>query len=114
MVTNTDYSDQISFRPGVYLHYKGQLYEATHLMHDANHEGRVVVHYIGLQLEGAHDGPRHAVRTLQDWNAYVHRDGSVCEVDSTGRCSDNLSTAPRFRYLGSTYTSAMLSSNPWK
>jgi hypothetical protein len=89
-----------SFRPGVYLHYKGQLYEATHLAHDANHDGRVVVHYIALQLDGAHDGPRHAVRSWDDWNAYVHQNGSICEGIEERKCSDRQLIAPRFTYLG--------------
>jgi hypothetical protein len=102
-----------TFLPGIYLHYKRQLYEASHLAHDANYENRVVVHYIGLQLDGAHDGPRHAVRSWDDWNTYVHQDGSICEHLVNGICDENKAVTPRFRYLGPVYTASMLGLNPW-
>lgn len=72
------------YRAGVYRHYKGPLYEARELAHDANSDtlfdaqeepqfpdGRIVVVYQALQLDGAHEGPRTAVRTLEDFLAIV-------------------------------------------
>ncbi len=103
-----------AFLPGIYLHYKGQLYEAMHLAHDANYEDRVVVLYIGLQLDGAHDGPRHAIRSFEDWNTWVHQDGSICETMKNETCPDGKPKAPRFRYLGPTYTSTMCATTPWQ
>lgn len=108
------YKNLESFQPGIYLHYKGHLYEAMHLVHDANDDTRIAVHYIGLQLQKAHEGPRHAVRSWQDWNAYVHRDGSVCtEVANGDICPEtNEPVVPRFRYLGPAFEVSMLEADP--
>lgn len=95
------------FKPGIYLHYKGSLYEAYHLMRDANDATRV--HYIGLELNGAKDGPRHLMRTWEDWNAKVHDDGTVCENYSNEKCLDEQGKIQcRFRYLGPFYKSTMV------
>lgn len=51
-------------RAGLYRHYKGPLYQAFGYAHDANYDGRIVVMYMGVELEGSHKGPRMAVRTL--------------------------------------------------
>lgn len=49
---------------GVYRHWKGPLYHVLGYGHDANSDlDRAVVIYIGLQLQGAHTGPRLAART---------------------------------------------------
>lgn len=97
------------FKPGVYLHYKGRLYEADHLMHDANDESRIGVHYIGLELAESHEGPRYAIRTWEDWNGWVHKDGSTCPRYKDGACLDGeAQITPRFRYLGPFYQAAML------
>lgn len=99
----------IDFKAGVYIHYKGGLYEADHLVRDANDSSRMGVHYVGLQLTGAKDGPRHLVRTWEDWNANVHKDGSVCDNSKDGSCLDSQKTIlQRFRYLGPFYKSEML------
>src|ERR1700761_4311072 len=96
------------FKPGIYLHYKGKLYEADHLMRDANDESRVGIHYIGLELDGAKDGPRHLIRTWQDCNARVHVDGTACKNYKENTCLDTKQpVTPRFRYLGPYYTSSM-------
>jgi len=75
---------------GIYRHYKGPLYQVIGLAHDANAMDlfvseaskfgcgqhcylgeRTVVVYMPLQLDGAHPGPRMAVRTLEDFVARV-------------------------------------------
>jgi hypothetical protein len=97
------------FRSGIYLHYKGNLYEADHLMRDANDNSRVGVHYIGIGVSSAQDGPRHLIRTWQDWNAVVHKDGTVCNRYKNGSCLDTQKPVVlRFRYLGPFYMSKML------
>lgn len=104
-----------NFRPGIYLHYKGRLYEADHLMRDANNESRVGVHYIGQELDGAKDGPRHLIRTWEDWKAIVHTDGTVCERYDNDICLDTKqAVAPRFRYLGPYYISEMRHEKVWR
>jgi hypothetical protein len=85
-------------RPGIYRHYKGPLYQALGYGHDANDATRVVVVYMPLQLDGAHEGPRLAVRSVYGdedcWHDMVHRaDGSRCESE----CHD---AVPRFEWLG--------------
>lgn len=76
---------------GVYRHYKGPLYQVLGLAHDANDPNRTCVVYFGLQLDGAHLGPRLAVRSLEDFTGWVDWD-----------------SARRFRYLGPELTSEML------
>lgn len=96
------------FKPGIYLHYKGNLYEVDHLMRDANDATRIGVHYIGLELDGARDGPRHLIRTWKDWNAKVHDDGTICQNYSDEKCLDGHGNVRyRFRYLGPFYESTM-------
>lgn len=97
------------FKPGIYLHYKkGDLYEADHLMRDANDGSRIGVHYIGLELDGAKDGPRHLVRTWEDWNARVHNNGTTCQNYHGEECLDGEGRVKqRFRYIGPFYTATM-------
>ncbi len=102
------------FKPGIYLHYKGRLYEADHLMRDANQGSRVGVHYVGLEIEGAKDGPRHLIRTWEDWSALVHDDGSVCDKHRDGKCVDSQEPiVARFRYLGPFYETKMRDEKVW-
>jgi hypothetical protein len=67
--------------------------------HDANHDGRQVVIYVGLQLDGAHPGARLAVRDVLDFFAVVNRE--------TGQTVDYPFPTPhcprRFTYLGPTW-----------
>lgn len=92
-------------RMGVYRHYKGQLYQVIGLAHDANDESRTCVVYFGLQLDGAHLGPRLAVRTLGDFTALLHvSDRTVCPYAI--HCSHR---EARFQYLGSELTAEMVS-----
>jgi hypothetical protein len=62
-------STDADVRMGIYRHYKGPLYQVIGLAHDANDENRRCVVYIPLQLDGAHLGPRMAVRTLENFVA---------------------------------------------
>lgn len=113
-------------KAGVYRHYKGPLYLVLGLAHDANadtlgssgfieYEGehdqqvtieplgeREVVVYVGLALDAAHTGARLAVRTLSDFFAWVHEDGSTCHHQNQGVwCNtDQTRTKQRFTYLG--------------
>jgi hypothetical protein len=57
---------------GVWRHYKGQHYQVLGYGHDADFEDRVVVIYMGLELDGAKTGPRFAVREYTDFLANVH------------------------------------------
>jgi len=71
--------------------------------HDANHEDRATVIYIGLQLSQASHGPRFSTRTAESddpnvdaWFDFVHENGAKCVcvgTDCPGRC-------PRFEYVG--------------
>lgn len=99
------------FKPGIYLHYKkGDLYEADHLVRDANDASRIGVHYIGLELDDAKEGPRHLIRTWEDWNARVHEDGTTCENYGDETCLDQQGKVKhRFRYLGPVYKLSMRS-----
>lgn len=79
-----------SLRMGIYRHYKGPLYQVLGLGHDADNGDRTVVVYIALQLDGAHLGPRIAVRTIEGFEDVVHvaqaRDNwPVCP--GLGKCS---------------------------
>ncbi|MBW3538165.1 DUF1653 domain-containing protein [Candidatus Parcubacteria bacterium] len=84
------------FKAGIYRHYKGPLYLALGLAHDANDEHRVGVVYIGLQLDKAKAGPRLAVRTYADFYAAVNA--------ATGEAvsPEDLQAVPRFEYIGQT------------
>jgi hypothetical protein len=86
-----------NIRMGIWRHYKGPLYQVLGLTHDANHDGRVCVLYIGLQLDAAHLGPRLAVRDLDDFVAYID------SVRVTGPHRTR-----RFIYLGPELTQDML------
>jgi hypothetical protein len=113
-------------RMGIYRHYKGPLYQVLGLAHDANADafcngieeemfpdGRTVVVYIGLQLDAAHLGPRLAVRTLEDFTAWVdvQEPTSTREAPVNGIAQRRLWMAefrPRFAYLGPELTAEML------
>jgi hypothetical protein len=125
---------------GIYRHYKGPLYLVTGLAHDANAGelysnradvarsstraplgDRVVVVYVPLQLDGAHLGPRMAVRTLEDFFTLLHHDDftpcrqysqTLAELDpyrrSPYRCTCRSDASLdllvwRFTYLGPTW-----------
>jgi hypothetical protein len=103
---------------GIYRHYKGPLYEVSGYAHDANIDGRELVLYRGLELTGAHLGPRWSVRDSEfpggedvDLDCFfdtVHPDGTPCrhEGNSLGWCNTAQSlTVRRFEYLGPTLDS---------
>lgn len=105
------------FRPGIYLHYKKHLYEADHLVHNASEDDQIEIHYIGLELDHAKDGPRHATREFNEFLAdTVHEDRSKCEHGDgkTGYCKAGKKTAKRFAYLGPIFEGWMLEADPWK
>jgi hypothetical protein len=57
---------------GVYRHYKAERYYLVlGLGHDANDAARTVVIYVPLYVDAAEPGPRLAVRTLEDFTAWV-------------------------------------------
>lgn len=105
---------------GVYRHYKGPLYQVLGLAHDANDETRTCVVYIALQLNGAHEGPRLAVRTLEDFAAWLNPERGESSAAPTTRDIGDGATArlhkrlrglgwrPRFEYLGPEFKRGML------
>jgi hypothetical protein len=57
---------------GVYRHYKAERYYLVlGLGHDANDGARTVVVYVPLYVSATEPGPRLAVRTLEDFVAWV-------------------------------------------
>ncbi|MCU1590943.1 MAG: hypothetical protein JWP11_2199 [Frankiales bacterium] len=57
---------------GVYRHYKAERYYLVlGLGHDANDGDRTVVIYVPLYVDAAEPGPRLAVRTVEDFVAWV-------------------------------------------
>ena len=57
---------------GVYRHYKAERYYLVlGLGHDANDAARTVVVYVPLYVDTAEPGPRLAVRTVEDFVAWV-------------------------------------------
>lgn len=93
-------SDLPELPAGVWKHYKSGLYLVFGYGHDSNYEGRVVVVYIGLQLDDAKTGPRLAVRTVEDFFSWVvPTTGEVVQpYDPDGLFADY--AVERFRYLG--------------
>ena len=96
---------------GVYRHYKGQHYLVLGYGHDSNVEGRVIVVYVGLELDGAKTGPRLAARTAEDFFTPVcglegcPRFGEPFESDAFGGCIRcKAGSVPRFAYLGPSWT----------
>ena len=84
------------FKAGIYQHYKGPHYQVLGLAHDSNHENRVVIVYIGLELDKAKPGPRLGVRTYEDFYSWVDpKTGKVVDEKESG-------ATPRFRYIGQT------------
>lgn len=113
-----DQYDIGAFKAGIYLHFKGNLYEADHLTRNSSLDGRLEIHYMGLQLTGTNEGPRHLTREFNEFlKDRVHEDGSLCTHDKSeqaGLCNEQLAVAPRFRYLGPFFKHQMLDAVPWK
>jgi hypothetical protein len=104
-----------NLRMGIYRHYKGPLYQVLGLAHDAGYEGRVCAVYIGLQLDGAHPGPRMGVRDLGDfWDRICFRGACIAEEHANTGCEDcvehvaKFPHANRYKYLGPELTAEML------
>lgn len=118
-------------KPGIYRHYKNRLYQFVGLAHDANSSDlmprdggygkvpvpfastRIVVVYIGLELDDAHTGPRLAVRTLEDFFAEVcvsercEHYGKKIEEGMPRRCVNDGHGWRRFSWVGYEYASWM-------
>lgn len=76
----------VTVAAGVYRHYKAdRCYLVLGLGHDANAAGRTVVVYVPLYLDAGQSGPRLAVRTLEDFSAWVDPGtGATVEADTPG------------------------------
>ena len=74
--------------PGTYQHYKGPQYLVLGLAHDANDDARTAVVYLPLYPV---DGPPFAVRTVQDFTAWVD--------PASGRQVAAGEGVPRFRLI---------------
>ncbi len=101
------------FRPGIYLHFKGGLYEATHLTQNASEDNRVEVNYAALGLSAEHEGFRHWTREFREFLFdQVHLDGTRCVHprfdDLSMECSDGQLITPRFQRLGPFFEASML------
>jgi hypothetical protein len=112
-------------KAGVYRHYKDHLYNSLGYAHDANADNlwvpdgeggfrqlgeRAVVVYFGLTVQGAQRGPRLAVRTVDDFLAYVDpSDGSPVPEAVVEACQGSVRQVeaqgyvPRFQYQGSQF-----------
>lgn len=73
---------------GTYQHWKGPQYLVLGLGHDANDDSRTTVVYVPLYPV---DGPPFAVRTLEDFTAWVNPETGVRTPVGQG--------VPRFRKL---------------
>ena len=69
---------------GVYRHYKADRhYLVLGLGHDANDAARTVVVYVPLHVSADQPGPRLAVRTVEDFTAWV-LDGEAVAAGTSG------------------------------
>lgn len=118
---------------GVYRHYKGPLYLVLGLAHDANAEefftadeekyfptgDRAVVVYVPLQLDGAHTGPRMAIRTDREIgdafydivctrSEHTHY-GEAVPLEEQVVCN----AVERFTYIGPTWEGESRTVPPW-
>jgi hypothetical protein len=92
-------------KAGVYRHYKNHLYQVFGYAHDANVEGRLLVIYIGLELEGAKAAPRLAARTVEDFFAWVNPDGSAAPEPALSDAKNVESgLVRRFTYVGPSWS----------
>lgn len=81
-------------RAGIYRHYKGPHYLVLGYANDADVEDRVVVVYVGLQLDGAEKPIRMHVRAVEDFFAMIPMDIEV------GDGSTEPGFVERFEYIG--------------
>ncbi|HUR15294.1 MAG TPA: DUF1653 domain-containing protein [Mycobacteriales bacterium] len=73
---------------GTYEHWKGPQYLVLGLGHDANDDARTAVVYVPLYPV---DGPPFAVRTLEDFTAWVDPSSGATTTEGEG--------VPRFRRI---------------
>ena len=78
----------MSVDAGTYQHWKGPEYLVLGLGHDANDDARTTVVYVPLYPV---QGPPFAVRTLEDFTAWVDPETGATTPEGTG--------VPRFRRL---------------
>jgi hypothetical protein len=78
----------VTVEPGTYEHWKGPQYLVLGLAHDANDDARTAVVYVPLYPV---DGPPFAVRTVEDFTAWVD--------PATGATTEEDEGVPRFRRL---------------
>jgi hypothetical protein len=62
---------------GVWRHWKGHLYQVLGYAADSSIEGRIVVVYIGLELDGARPGPRLHVREAAEFLGHAEFSGAL-------------------------------------
>ena len=67
--------------PGTYRHWKGPQYLVLGLGHDANDPARTAVVYLPLYPV---DGPPFAIRTLEDFTAWVDPVSGAAVAEGTG------------------------------
>jgi hypothetical protein len=80
------------------------------MAHDANYDGRLVVVYMSLELDGAHAGPPAAVRTIQRTQQYDH--DAWMDILSIPHPRPDWFSGPetdcfRFRYLAESYSESV-------
>lgn len=103
-------TEPLMIRMGIYRHHRGPLYQVLGLCHDANSlRDHIRVLYVPLQLDGAHLGPRMAVRDLNDFVGWVDdpKAPEMMFADGSKR-----RVWRRFTYLGPMLTAEMLEKQP--
>lgn len=96
---------------GIYRHWKGHLYQVIGAAHDANTDWRTCVVYMPLELDGAHLGLRMAIRTYEDFMAWVSMEGRANVPEPRESEKDKARKEgwePRFEYVGMELTGDML------
>jgi hypothetical protein len=86
---------------GIYRHYKAERYYLVlGLGHDANDAARTVVIYVPLYVDAAEPGPRLAVRTLEDFVAWVDPDSRATVAVGTPGAVRRFTYIPDSRVTG--------------
>jgi hypothetical protein len=71
----------VTVEPGTYQHWKGPQYLVLGLGHDANDDLRTAVVYLPLYPV---DGPPFAIRTLEDFTAWVDPETGAAASEGQG------------------------------
>ncbi len=74
-------TEALTVTAGTYRHWKGPQYLVLGLGHDANDESRTTVVYLPLYPV---DGPPFAIRTLEDFTAWVDPTTGETTADGVG------------------------------